>query len=335
MIDSSKIYPWQTQVWQQLLRSEQRLPHALLLYGRAGIGKNDFARNLSKALLCQHKNAQGNACETCSSCHWFNENNHPDFRLLSPEQEAESEELVTTKKTKKKLQISVAQVRELTDFLNLSSHSHGLRIVLVYPAESLNASSANALLKMLEEPTAGVVFILVSHCLSRLLPTILSRCQKINMPTPDTEQALQWLQAQGISNAEQALAYLGSAPMDVLNESSQLSQWAEIWQLLGSGQKLEPHLVAPVLVAQSAEAGMIALQKWLYDMLSLRLTHHVRYHTQSVSVLKGLLEKVDINRLLELQKKLTELRNFATHPLNHELQMENLLLEYTRIFQTQ
>jgi DNA polymerase-3 subunit delta' len=187
----NKIYPWQVQVWQHLNQDNRRMPHALLLHGRAGIGKYDFARHFSQALLCSNKNAQGLACEKCSSCNWFNDNSHPDFRLLSPEQEAEAEdEVVSTKKTRKKTQISVAQIRDLSSFLSLTSHcSGGLRIILIHPAESLNIASANALLKMLEEPAEGVIFILVAHQLQRLLPTIISRCQKINMPIPDETQA--------------------------------------------------------------------------------------------------------------------------------------------------
>lgn len=334
MSNLSKIYPWQLQVWQQLNQSSQRMPHALLLHGRAGIGKYDFARSFSQALLCSNKNEQGLACEKCSSCSWFNDNSHPDFRLLSPEQETDSEEeVVSIKKTKKKTQISVAQIRELSGFLSLTSHrSNGLRIVLIHPAEALNIASANALLKMLEEPAEGVVFILVAHQLQRLLPTIISRCQKINMPIPDETQALAWLSEQGVQNAKQQLAYLDGSPIKVFNEQLQFNQLTEIWRLLALGHKLEPHLAASTLIANSVETGIIAVQKWIYDIVAMRLGHQTRYHTQHTSTLQALAEKVNLSRLFDLQKKTDELRRLALHPLNHELQMESLLLEYTRIF---
>jgi len=334
MSNLNKIYPWQVQIWQQLNQSSQRMPHALLLHGRAGIGKYDFARSFSQALLCSNKNEHGLACEKCSSCSWFNDNSHPDFRLLSPEQETDSEEeVVSTKKTKKKTQISVAQIRELSSFLSLTSHrSNGLRIVLIHPAEALNIASANALLKMLEEPAEGVVFILVAHQLQRLLPTIISRCQKINMPIPDETQALAWLGEQGVQNAKQQLAYLDGSPIKVFNEQLQFNQLTEIWRLLALGHKLEPHLAAPTLIANSVETGIIAVQKWIYDIVAMRLGHQSRYHTQHTSTLQALAEKVNLSRLFDLQKKTDELRRLALHPLNHELQMESLLLEYTRIF---
>lgn len=330
-----KNYPWQAQVWQHLNQDHQRLPHALLLHGRAGIGKYDFARSLSQSLLCLDKSVSGHACGVCSSCNWFNENSHPDFRLLSPEQEAEAEsESVSTKKTKKKTQISVVQIRELSGFLSLSSHrSNGVRIVLIHPAEALNVASANALLKMLEEPATGVIFILVAHQLQRLLPTIISRCQKVNMPMPDESQSLAWLDEQGVANAAQQLAYFDSSPIKVFDEQSQFSQLAEMWCYFALGHKLEPHITASVLIANSVEAGIVAIQKWLYDVAAMRLGQQVRYHILHTKALQALAEKVNLSRLFELQKKTDELRKLALHPLNHELQIECLLLEYTRIFQ--
>ena len=133
MILNNKLYPWQTAIWQQLYQNRDHLPHAILLHGRAGIGKYDFARYFSQSLLCTNSDQQSHACGQCPSCHWFKEESHPDFRLLSPEQEVEpDEEGVSVKKTKKKTQISVLQIRDLSSFLSLSSHhSGGSRVVLI------------------------------------------------------------------------------------------------------------------------------------------------------------------------------------------------------------
>jgi DNA polymerase-3 subunit delta' len=103
--------------------------------------------------------------------------------------------------------------------------------------------------------------------------------------------------------------------------------------MLALGNKLEPHLAAPVLIANSVETGIIAVQKWLYDIVAMRLGRQTRYHVQHTSALQSLAEKVNLSRLFDLQKKTDELRKLALHPLNHELQMESLLLEYTRAFQ--
>jgi DNA polymerase-3 subunit delta' len=207
-----------------------------------------------------------------------------------------------------------------------------MRIVLIHPAEALNVASANALLKMLEEPASGVIFILVAHQLQRLLPTIISRCQKINMPVPNEEQSLGWLEEQGVKNAKQQLAYLEGSPIKVLSEQMQFDQLSEIWKHLALGPKLEPYVLAPLLIANSAETGVIAIQKWIYDMVAIKLGQQVRYHLQYISALQALADKVNLSRLFDMYKRMNELRKLASHPLNHELQMEGLLLEYTKIF---
>lgn len=331
---NNHLYPWQDQIWTQLNNMRQQLPHAILLHGHVGIGKQDFAEHLSQSLLCLQPTTAGHACQQCASCTWFKEDNHPDYRLLSPQQDDEPEqEGAIAKKSKKKTQISISQIRELSDFLGLSSHrSEGIRIILIHPAESLNTASANALLKMLEEPAPNVLFILVAHQLQRILPTILSRCQKVLMPAPNASQAIAWLTEQGISNPQEQLAYLEGSPLKVLNEQSQFTSLKEAWRLLALGQKLEPHVIAPILIANSVEAGINAMQKWIYDILAVKYTGHIRYHITYSKPLQALAEKVNLAGLFDLQRKFMEMRKLALHPLNHELQMESLLVEYTKLF---
>src|SRR5690606_31246170 len=137
--------------------------------------------------LCLNRNAEGHACQSCASCSWFEQSHHPAYRLPTPEQESDNEDAPASAASKKS-QISIAQIRELSGFLELTSHQNGgRRVVVIHPAEALNIASANALLKILEEPPAGVIFVLVSHQPQRLLPTILSRCQKIDMPVPQED----------------------------------------------------------------------------------------------------------------------------------------------------
>ncbi len=330
----SGIYPWQNDVWRLLNINKQSRAHALLLHGRVGIGKYDFARHLSQSLLCRSADEHGHGCGVCSSCHWFNEESHPDFRKLSPGQAPDAdEEGVSVKKTKKKTHISVEQVRELSDFLSMSSHlAGGARVVLIHPSEALNLASANALLKTLEEPADGVVFILVAHHLQRLLPTIISRCQKIHMPTPDDALALEWLQAQGVDNAVAQLAYWDGSPIRVLNEQVQFGQMKDIWRLLAQGRSLQANAAAASFIGDSVEMGLIALQKWIYDIVALKITHNVHYHPLYKEPLQALANQAHLKDLFQLQKKIDELRKLALHPLNHDVQMESVLLEYKNIF---
>ena len=94
-------------------------------------------------------------------------------------------------------EISVDQIRDLSNFANLSAHCGGYRVVLIHPAESMNNNAANSLLKTLEEPTDKLLFLLVTHKPQQLLPTILSRCLGFTVRTPTRELGAAWLDAAG------------------------------------------------------------------------------------------------------------------------------------------
>jgi DNA polymerase-3 subunit delta' len=333
-----KIYNWQEEIWQRLAQSKSRLPHALLFKGQEGIGKLDFSLALAHALLCHSPLKDGHACGECANCNWLAQSHHPDFRLLSPEPESDSGDgAPAATATSKKSQISVAQIRELSTFLELSSHqSGGYRIVLIHPAEALNPASANALLKILEEPPAGVVFLLVSHQPQRLLPTILSRCHKIDMPVPSQEVALAWLGQQNVKEAARHLAYAGGSPLLALEYAAEGAGLVDdICKSLSYGPKLDPFATAAACARHGMVAATQALQKWIYDLADLRLTGEIRYHAPYRTALQALAKSVDLSLLFELQRKLDQARKSATHPLNSELQLENLLLQYTQIFPIQ
>jgi DNA polymerase-3 subunit delta' len=331
------IYSWQDAIWQQLAAMRQRHHHALLLRGAKGIGKLDFAVQLSKSILCERPVAGGLACTSCSSCNWFDLGNHPDFRLLSPEQEvSEDEEAIPAKKTGKKSQISIAQVRELGDFLELVSHrSGGSRIVLIHPAEALNQASANALLKMLEEPPNGAMFILVAHQAQKLLPTIMSRCHKIDMPVPAEAQALEWLKQQGVQDPQPLLDYAGGSPLAALETADEsANKLPELWKNLSKGAGMDAFSSASIFVSHGMETAILALQKWIYDLATCKLTGQIRYHMSLQGALQALAKSVDLGLLLDFQRKLDEARKSATHPLNNEMQLESLLIQYTQLFLT-
>lgn len=329
----NSIYPWQYEVWQRMLADKAKMPHALLLRGQAGIGKLEFATFLAKSLLCEQPNTQHQACGVCPSCGWFEQDNHPDFRLVSPEQETNKDE-ESSKSTKKKTQILIDQIRGLNDFLSLSSHkSDGLRIVLINPAEGLNLASGNALLKMLEEPPRGAMFILVAHQPQKILATIMSRCQKIDMPVPNTQQALSWMTQAGISNAEAILSYAGGSPLQAADEAEEgVAASLSICKQLASGKQLDIFQAASSCLALGMESALSALHKWTYDLFLCRMTGDVRYHPEQKGALQKLAQASNISLLLDLNKKLDEAKKSATHPLNNELQLERLLHHYTQIF---
>jgi DNA polymerase-3 subunit delta' len=318
------------------MQAKAKLPHALLLCGQEGTGKLDFATALAHGLLCQSPAHDGHACGTCASCNWLAQSHHPDFRLLTPEQESDSGDEVSAATSSRKSQISIAQIRDLSSFLELSSHqTGGYRVVLIHPAETLNPASANALLKILEEPPAGVIFLLVSHQPQRLLPTILSRCHKIDMPMPRQDDALVWLKQQNVKDADRHLAYAGGSPLLALRYASEnISAVEDICKSLSQGPGMDPFYTAAACARQGMAAATVALQKWVYDLADMRLTGEVRYHAAYRSALQTLAKRADLSMLFELHRKLDQARKSASHPLNSELQLENLLLQYTQIFPT-
>ncbi len=161
-----------------MLAQKAQLAHALLIKGPRGIGKQAFGTELAQALLCESPASDGTACAQCKACNWFTSGAHPDFRILAPvtEGDAEAETEEGGKKTKASPWISIEQVRELHDFIYVSSHRGGRKVILVCPAEALNVNAANALLKSLEEPPALTHFILISHRPQRLMMVRGSRC---------------------------------------------------------------------------------------------------------------------------------------------------------------
>jgi DNA polymerase-3 subunit delta' len=330
-----ELYPWQVELWQKVNGMRARMPHALLLQGRRGIGKLDFAMRLTQSLLCERPLPDRAPCGICQSCNWFLQNNHPDFRLLEPEdvESAADEESSSASKSTKKSQIAVDQIRELGDFLGLSSHRSGLRIILLHPAEALNLASANALLKMLEEPPEGVLFLLVTHQPQRLLPTIRSRCNVIEMSAPERLAAEAWLTAQGIGSAGPRLAYVGGAPLLALvDESGADKRLAELHAMLGRGAQMDPFAAAALCARDGVAEAVTVLQKWVYDLLSVSIAGPSRYHVLQTESLQGLAKRVDLVKLLDYQRVLDVSRRHAQHPLNADLQLESLLIQYTQVF---
>ena len=341
---NNTIYPWQTTAWQQLHALRERLPHALLFHGEAGTGKSAFIEAFAQSLLCENIQPDGFACATCISCGWFVRHNHPDYRRVRPEAleddaPAEGEEGVdadTGKKAKASKapsrDIKIEQIRALADFMNISTHRRGLRVVVLYPAEALNMPASNALLKTLEEPPPGTVFLLASNSLDRLLPTILSRCRKFALPMPEHAQALAWLSEQGLDNADSWLREQGGAPLAALAQSAggHRDEIDTLLQLLAR-PSVEGILKAAEKLSKVPLAVLVScLQRWLYDVFSYKLSGNIRYYPRHKKELAVLAGAVHTARLLQAIKSANERRATADHPLSPKLFVEAMLLDYTR-----
>jgi len=325
------VHPWLEQPWRAILRRKATLPHALLIRGREGIGKLDFARKLAQSLACDSPAEGGAACDKCESCRWFGAGVHPDYREVVPEilRPAEAED-AEAKERKPSAEIRVEEVRALQDFIGLTAHRAGGKTMVIYPAESLNVNAANALLKNLEEPPPATRFLLVAHRPSSLPATIISRCQQIVLPAPAAASAMQWLREQGVADPALNLAQTGNAPLAALALEDK-AIWAQRKMLL---QGLVAERIEPLALAEQVRdfppAKLLGwLQRWTYDLLSVKSARRVRYNPDYAQALARLAERLHAVDIARFHRTLVREQRYANHPLNARLYVEQMLIAYS------
>lgn len=354
----NNIFPWQESAWRAFadLLNEGRLPHALLLTGPAGIGKKAFASAMAKSVLCERRQTQAQACGVCASCRWFDAGSHPDLRRVRPalwaayegaendtEEGGEAPESEGASDKKLSKDISIAHIRALADFAALSASRNGLRVALVYPAEAMNVSAANALLKTLEEPSGSFLFLLVSDAPHRLLPTIRSRCRSWPLTAPTREIALAWLEQQRMTQAEQKWAALGGAPLAVC-EYEATTFW-KTQDLLLTALSDPVRLDAPTLAkqlesaikqndkerqsgaARAVDLPLVVgwLQRWTADVLYCHFGAPIRYYPHRADAVQRSAAHAPQAWLVYAQW-LTRAQREASHPVNTVLFLEDCLL---------
>ena len=198
-------YPWLSDHIKDLATRYQdgKLPHALLFAGQSGLGKYWLAETLAAQMLCE----VNTGCGQCKGCLLLSAGSHPDIRLVSPEEGSQ--------------QIKIEQVRDLINWVNQTAQMNGAKIAIITPAHKMNRNSANALLKIMEEPPAGNHLILLSDDPAVLLPTIRSRAQQVLVTVPPFEDSVAWLeQSQGTDRDWRTLLALSNgAPLLALDRA--------------------------------------------------------------------------------------------------------------------
>ena len=158
----------------------QRMHHAWLITGPDGVGKATLAFRFARRLLAGMSEEDPHSLEVAAG--------HPVFRRVAARSHADLltiELAYDAKRKRMKTQIAVEDVRGIAKFMSLTPAEGGWRVVVVDGAEELNANSANALLKMLEEPPPRAILLLVTGAPGRLLPTIRSRCRRLALSALD------------------------------------------------------------------------------------------------------------------------------------------------------
>lgn len=345
-----KSLPWHGATRASIRQLLAREVHALLLHGAAGIGKLDLALDTAESLLCEGRPAGGGACGRCAGCALIAAGNHPDLRIVRPEaliepdlraaagssdETGDARPVATAAEARNRAsrEIRIEQIRDLSEWVRLSTHRGGPRVIVIEPAESLNMPAANALLKVLEEPPARTVFLLVSDRVDEALPTLRSRCALVRVPLPAPASALAWLETQGMAQARQRLIEAGGAPLAAQAERSGLApeMRARLLALLRQGARLTAAEVVATVPRDVPVAGAVALfQRWGWDFLAFSLAGTVRYHPDEVAAIRQLGTKWQAVPACAWMAELRIARSFADHPLNAKLAIEGMLLSYVR-----
>ena len=352
-----ELLPWHLIPLTELLARREKLPHALLIHGSQGIGKVEFARAIAQSLLCEasvgtHSEAgdssraavSGIACGVCSACGWFRDGNHPDYRELLPENlvdedtDPEAPADADAKDKKKSKEIKIDQIRAIADFMMLTTHRDGFRVLVIHPAEAMNMSAANALLKTLEEPSARTVILLVTDQMARLMATIRSRCQRVLLPAPEHSDALAWLLQQGAglnsAQAEAALAMAGGAPLDAVTFAASDYQTSRKAFVATLANPAADYMAAAQSFEKSDLNHIITwLQTWVSDVVLNKLSGDVRHHVDEKKAIAAIAGHVHLTKLFRYESELRQARRSIHHPLNARLLLEQLLISYQRAIQ--
>jgi len=317
---------WLAPQWRSLAARLGTLPHALMLRGPRGIGKLMLARQLVQALLCEAAVA-ARPCGACEGCRWLASGNHPDFREVTLEND-DAEEGGDAKTKRAATQIKIGQIRTLDEFVGVSAHRPGGKVILLHPAEALNTAAASALLKMLEEPPPDTRFILVSHRTGGVLPTILSRCEKIDLGLPDGAEAEAWLQGR-VEQPALALAQAGGAPL-LAAEYDDAEWWKQRrdFLVLLAGKDFEPLAVAERVRGFPLDRLVGWLHRWAYDLTAAAGGAPVLFNPDFARELQTIGRAAGGLAAGRYYRIAMRAQRAVDHPLNPQLFIEQLMLEY-------
>ena len=224
-----------------------RASHAYLFLGSPGSGKLDAAWALAQALLCGEDGVSG-ACASCDDCGRVARRTHPDVHYFAPESATG---------------YLIAQTRELLEDVALAPIRAKAKVYIVDRAEQLRANTANALLKTLEEPPAGVTFILLGSSADVMLPTIVSRCQCVPfrpLSLEDAATAVEHATGLPAGKCRMAVAVAGSparAARRAMVRAVDLLAHADEADILAAAKDLMGAIKAPLAEVKSTQQAVL------------------------------------------------------------------------------
>lgn len=314
---------------RQALQSDQ-MPHALLFIGNEGVGKGSTALALARALNCENRQSDQDACGQCRSCRLFATGSHPDFWRISPEGDAAQP------------QIKIEQIRELRRQVGYHPLVGNWRVVLFKPAETLNEAAANALLKTLEEPPEGNLFILTAIGERDLLPTIVSRCRRLTFAAIPQSILIQELQKRkGLSPEQASLVAAinygslgGALAEDLVNLLAKRDQVVTELEVLQQGS------IGDVLKwatdkgkkGTNLDSFIILARLWYRDLLALscQATAGQLVNRDRLPDLVSQQQQLNCTLILERLESLSSMQRQVRANLNIELALNNFSLQWRR-----
>ena len=307
-------YPWLSDHWSFFMRrlEQDKLAHALMIEGPAGVGKTILASAMVAKLLCREDQPQ--ACGQCRSCKLLAGLAHPDYFNLQPEEGKEV--------------IKVDQVRAVIGKLDLTTSISERKVAYIHPAEAMNGAAANALLKSLEEPSGNTVLVLVSDNPGRLPVTIRSRCQSISVKQADPQLVLDWLSKRCDKTPEDIKSALMAAGGSPLRAEHYLgSAGLEAYgQVRASLAKL---LVGPgsvsLVTSELSVLNPVELWRWL-SICTAEVIKSMMLG-QSLNWLPTN-SKLSDKPLLELQRQADVNRQLAATPVRADLLLQDWLIRW-------
>jgi len=324
----NRLLPWHQQSWDHLCGYivQKRIPQALLITGNKGLGKQQLANQFAVALFCATPQTNGMACGLCSSCLLVNAETHPDFIQVRPEEPGKG--------------INIGQIRSLVTRLTLKPQFDTYRVVIINPADNMNNAAANAFLKCLEEPTERTVIILISEKPAKLPATIISRCQKLALASPDKETVIDWLaktlQCDAATNKTLycnvslaqgapllALDYANDGTLTLRNEC--FNAWLAIAKQLKS----------PVIIAEDwhklpASPLIFWITSWIIDLIKCFYQTKVEnlYNPDLNQQLQELSQRLELKGLYRLYDLLLASRQRLDTQINKQLLFEEILIQW-------
>lgn len=320
------LLPWQQKNWEHLYYyiAQKRVPQALLITGKKGLGKQQLAHQFACALLCANPQADGLACGHCNSCLLLSAETHPDYIRIKPDETRTS--------------ITVAQIRSLINELTLKPQFDTHRVVIISSADLMNIQAANAFLKCLEEPNERTVIILITDRPAKLPATILSRCQKLAVSIPDKSTVFTWLKQQAIHDDQEVLSGLAQgAPLLALqyaNESALklrnecFKEWMNI-----AKQQNSPVIIAEAWYKLTDSPIIFWMTSWIIDLI--KYYYQARpdslYNPDLNEPLQVLSQHLELKGLYKLYDLLLKARQNLSTQINKQLMFEEILIQWAEL----